>query len=149
MLLEAVVEHLDIESGAIFTVGGIASVEGPGRQPGDRASDARGRLELAAFVGLADSAVAELVAAVRNPAHPIMRTLAEPAASFDVRPMNPGGPALRSHLPPPAEGQREWSASLRLRTNARSRHRHARSSWPWRTATGMSASRLADVLTPG
>ena len=36
---------------------------------------------------------------MRDPGHPIARTFAAPVATYDVRPMNPGGPALRSHLP--------------------------------------------------
>ena len=36
---------------------------------------------------------------VRDPAHPIARTLVDGFATFDVKPMAPGGPALRSHLP--------------------------------------------------
>ena len=36
---------------------------------------------------------------MRNPGHPIRRTFSDPIATFDVTPMNPGGPALRSHLP--------------------------------------------------
>ena len=38
-------------------------------------------------------------AAVADPAHPIRRSMADDGPTFDVRPMNPGGPALRSHLP--------------------------------------------------
>jgi hypothetical protein len=33
------------------------------------------------------------------PAHPIARAMTDADATYDVRPMNPGGPALRSHLP--------------------------------------------------
>ena len=40
-----------------------------------------------------------LVDAVRNPAHPIRRTVVDQIAGFDVQPTAPGGPALRSHLP--------------------------------------------------
>jgi hypothetical protein len=56
-------------------------------------------LELAAVAGIDGPALDGLVAAVRNPAHPIVRTLADDGPSFDVLPMNPGGPRLRSHLP--------------------------------------------------
>jgi GAF domain-containing protein len=56
-------------------------------------------LELAAVIGVDGPALDGLVAAVRNPAHPIVRTLADDDPSFDVLPMNPGGPRLRSHLP--------------------------------------------------
>jgi len=30
--------------------------------------------------------------------HPIARAMLDAGPTFDVRPMNPGGPALRSHL---------------------------------------------------
>ena len=81
VLLRSIVEGLDVESGAIFV------------------PDRSGGLELAAGVGLGEPATAGLVAAVRDPNHPIAKTLAEPVASFDVLPTRPGGPALRSHLP--------------------------------------------------
>lgn len=81
ILLRSIVDGLAIESGAIFV------------------PDPRAGLELLAAVGLGEPATAGLVAAVRDPGHPIAKTLAEPAASFDVLPTRPGGPALRSHLP--------------------------------------------------
>jgi len=56
-------------------------------------------LELAAAAGVEGPSLEGLVAAVRNPDHPVTRTLSDPGPSFDVRPMAPGGPALRSHLP--------------------------------------------------
>ena len=56
-------------------------------------------LELAGVAGIDGPALEGLLAAVRNPSHPIVRTLADDAPSFDVLPMNPGGPRLRSHLP--------------------------------------------------
>ena len=56
-------------------------------------------LELAAAAGVEGPPLDALVAAVRNPEHPVARTLSDPGPSFDVRPMAPGGPALRSHLP--------------------------------------------------
>jgi len=58
-----------------------------------------GELELAAVAGIDGPALDGLIAAVRNPAHPIVRTLADDGPSFDVLPLNPGGPRLRSHLP--------------------------------------------------
>jgi hypothetical protein len=61
-------------------------------------------LDLGAAAGVAGVALERLVAAVADPAHPITRTLAENVASFDVTPMAPGGPALRSHLPIPGVG---------------------------------------------
>jgi hypothetical protein len=56
-------------------------------------------LELAAAAGIEGPPLDGLVEAVRNPEHPIALALADPGPSFDVRPMNPGGPALRAHLP--------------------------------------------------
>ena len=56
-----------------------------------------GGLDIVAAIGLGDPSA--LAAAVRNPAHPVTRTVSERAAAFDVRPMAAGGPALRSHLP--------------------------------------------------
>lgn len=56
-------------------------------------------LRLAAAAGIDGVPLQRLEDAVRNPDHPIARTLAEATATFDVRPMAPGGPALRSHLP--------------------------------------------------
>ena len=61
------------DAGAPFTLGGAAGIEGP---PLDG-----------------------LVAAVANPAHPVRRSADDPGPTFDVTPMNPGGPRLRSHLP--------------------------------------------------
>ena len=58
-----------------------------------------GELEIAASIGLDAAAAAGLTQAMRNPVHPVRRTFSEPAATYDVTPMNPGGPALRSHLP--------------------------------------------------
>lgn len=55
--------------------------------------------EIAASIGLDAAAAAGLTEAMRNPGHPIRRTFSDPAATYDVTPMNPGGPALRSHLP--------------------------------------------------
>ena len=76
-----------IESAAIFVV-----------RPGSA------ELELAAAAGIEGPARDGLVAAVRNPAHPIARALTDEGPTFDVQPMNPGGPALRSHLPLVAPG---------------------------------------------
>jgi len=76
-----------IESAAIFVV-----------RPGSN------ELTLAAAAGIEGPARDGLVAAVRNPAHPIVRALTDDGPTFDVQPMNPGGPALRSHLPLVAPG---------------------------------------------
>jgi hypothetical protein len=80
-LLRSIVDGRAVESGAIF------------------AADPGGGLELMAAVGLGEPATAGLVAAVRDPDHPIARTLGESEVTFDVLPTRPGGPALRSHLP--------------------------------------------------
>ena len=56
-------------------------------------------LELAGAAGIEGPPLAGLIAAVRNPEHPIKRTLADDGPTFNVEPMAPGGPALRSHLP--------------------------------------------------
>jgi GAF domain-containing protein len=81
-LLEVIAEQLAIESGVIVVVEG--------------GSD---RLAIVASVGLGDAARTGLANAIANPVHPIARTLGDSVSTFDVLPMNPGGPALRSHLP--------------------------------------------------
>jgi hypothetical protein len=81
-VIGAVAAQLEVESAAVFIV-----------------NDPLDPLEIAATIGLEDAAIARLAAAVRNPQHPIARTLAAPVPTFDVLPTAPGGPALRSHLP--------------------------------------------------
>jgi hypothetical protein len=81
-VVQSAVTEGDIESAVIFVVA-----------PGSTG------LELAAAAGVEGPALERLIAAVRDPAHPISRTISDDEATFDVRPMNPGGPALRSHLP--------------------------------------------------
>jgi hypothetical protein len=81
-IIGSIATHLDIESAVVVTV-----------------DDRPGRLEIAASVGLGDAALAGLTAAIGNPAHPIARTIVAATPSFDVLPIAPGGPALRSHLP--------------------------------------------------
>ena len=56
-------------------------------------------LELAAAAGVDGAPLDALVGAVRNPDHPVTRTLSAAEPAFDVRPTAPGGPALRSHVP--------------------------------------------------
>jgi len=56
-------------------------------------------LRLAAAAGVDGAPLERLAEAVRDPDHPIARTLVEARAKFDVQPRAPGGPALRSHLP--------------------------------------------------
>jgi hypothetical protein len=58
-----------------------------------------GPLEVGAAAGISGVALDRLVLAVRDPDHPIARTVEDRVASFDVTPTAPGGPALRSHLP--------------------------------------------------
>jgi len=58
-----------------------------------------GDLELGASIGVIGPALERLIEAVQNPGHPIARTVADGVASFDVAPIAPGGPTLRSHLP--------------------------------------------------
>ena len=81
-MLMAVADPLDIGSAAIVVPVGPS-----------------GRLEIAASIGLDARAAAGLTAAMANPGHPVARTVTDPNATYDVTPMNPGGPALRSHLP--------------------------------------------------
>jgi GAF domain-containing protein len=56
-------------------------------------------LEIIAAFGLDERAAAGLSDAIARPTHPIARTFATPTPTYDVAPINPGGPALRSHLP--------------------------------------------------
>jgi hypothetical protein len=81
-ILDAIAESLGIASAAIV----VPDRSGTG-------------LEIVAAFGLDDAAAAGLDEAIQRPTHPIARTFAEPIPTFDVQPMNPGGPALRSHLP--------------------------------------------------
>jgi len=77
----------DIQSAAIFLVAGDPPV-----------------LELGAAAGIEGPALDGLVNAVRNPAHPVARAVTDEGPTFDVPPVNPGGPKLRSHLPLVANG---------------------------------------------
>ena len=61
-------------------------------------------LELAAAACIDGAPLERLIEAVRDPRHPIALTVTEAEPSFDVRPIAPGGPALRSHVPLFAEG---------------------------------------------
>jgi len=58
-----------------------------------------GGLVLVGVAGLDGPPLDGLVAAVQDPAHPVARAVTDPGPTFDVLPMNPGGPKLRSHLP--------------------------------------------------
>jgi GAF domain-containing protein len=81
-MLSVVADQLDVESAAVVAL--------------DPSSD---RLVIVASIGLGDPAIAGLTEALRDPDHPIARTLRDPVPTFDVLPTRPGGPALRSHLP--------------------------------------------------
>jgi hypothetical protein len=72
----------DVRSAAIFVVGAGSAA-----------------LQLAAAAGIEGPALDGLVNAVRNPSHPVARALTDDGPTFDVQPINPGGPRLRSHLP--------------------------------------------------
>jgi GAF domain-containing protein len=72
----------DVRSAALFI-----------REPGSST------LALGAAAGIAGPALDGLTAAVRDPAHPVARALNDDGPTFDVQPVAPGGPALRSHLP--------------------------------------------------
>lgn len=80
-LLAVIAEQLDVESAVIVVVDGAKP------------------LSIVASTGLPEPAIAGLTEALRNPAHPIARTVTESVPSFDVLPTAPGGPALRSHVP--------------------------------------------------
>jgi len=82
MLLASLAEQLEVASAVITIV-----TEDPDH------------LAIVASVGLEDAAIGGLAAAVRDPGHPIARTVTTPVSWFDVSPTRPGGPALRSHLP--------------------------------------------------
>jgi GAF domain-containing protein len=56
-------------------------------------------LQLATAAGIEGPALDGLAAAVRNPDHPVTRALTDEGPTFDVLPIAPGGPKLRSHLP--------------------------------------------------
>jgi hypothetical protein len=81
-IVESAIADAGMESAVIFA-----------RPPGSS------ELELAAAAGIDGPPLGRLVEAVRNPAHPIRRTVVDQIAGFDVQPTAPGGPALRSHLP--------------------------------------------------
>ena len=81
-IAEAAVRLPDVASAAIFVTREGSTV-----------------LELGAAAGVEETTLQRLTEAVRNSAHPIARTAALGEAEFDVTPMAPGGPALRSHLP--------------------------------------------------
>jgi malate/lactate dehydrogenase len=81
VLLGVIAGELDIDSAVIVVAG---------RSEG---------LEIVASVGLGEAAAEGLAAAIQNPGHPIARTAVDALSAFDVLPTQPGGPALRSHVP--------------------------------------------------
>src|SRR4051794_30962019 len=96
-LVQAAIAVGDVRSAALFTV-----------VPGSN------DLQLTAAAGIAGPPLDALVAAVRDPAHPVTRSLSDAAPTFDVAPMAPGGPALRSHLPLRVQGGGEAVGVLAL-----------------------------------
>jgi hypothetical protein len=86
-IVQSAIAIADIESAAIF----VARTGSP-------------EVDLAAAAGISGPPLDGLVAAVRDPMHPIRRAMDDAAPTFDVRPTNPGGPALRSHLPLGGQG---------------------------------------------
>jgi GAF domain-containing protein len=87
VLLGAITEQLDVDTAVIVASGN----DGDGGELGD--------LRIVAAVGLGEPAATGLTEAMRNPQHPIRRTAASPTTTIDVTPTQPGGPALRSHIP--------------------------------------------------
>jgi hypothetical protein len=60
--------------------------------------DAAGVLSLVAAAGVAGAPLDALVKAVQSKDHPIARTVQTGESAFDVAPVAPGGPSLRSHI---------------------------------------------------
>jgi hypothetical protein len=93
-LLSVIAEQLDVESAVIVVV------DGPDR------------LRIVASAGLPEAAAARLAEALRNPAHPIARTVNELAPSFDV--LSSGSRRLDDpfarRVSPPADGLTERPA---------------------------------------
>lgn len=92
-IVRSAIERPEIASAAIFVLPPGATI-----------------LELGAAAGIEGPALDGLAAAVRNPAHPIARSLADSIPSFNVPPVARGGPALRSHVPVLAQGGRRRTA---------------------------------------
>lgn len=81
-LLDAIARPLGIASAAIVVRDGAGS-----------------GLQVVAGSGLDEAATAGLTEAMKRPTHPVTMTFEASAPTYDVAPINPGGPALRSHLP--------------------------------------------------
>src|SRR4051794_27869754 len=60
--------------------------------------DSSQSLRLVGAAGISGDPLDRLVSAVASPQHPITRTATDGETAFDVRPLAPGGPALRSHV---------------------------------------------------
>ena len=67
-------------------------------------------LRVVAAAGIAGPALDGLAAAIQDPRHPVARALTDDGPTFDVPPMNPGGPRLRSHLPARLDGSAPGAA---------------------------------------
>ncbi len=78
---------------AVLDVPGIASVAVFAGASGSAP------IRLVAVAGIAGPPLDGLLAAVRDPGHPVRRAIGDQGPTFNVAPINPGGPALRSHLP--------------------------------------------------
>jgi hypothetical protein len=104
---------LDDIARAAVEVPGIASAAIFVARPGSST------LELGAAAGIEGPALDGLVAAVKRPDHPIARALTDVGPTFDVQPMNPGGPSLRSHLPLAGRGVLAVSHETSLSADAR------------------------------
>ena len=89
---------------AALRIGGIASATLFAMPPGSTT------LELVSAAGIEGPALDGLVAAVRNPDHPVARSLVADGPVFDVLPTAPGGPALRSHVPVRPEDDHGYDA---------------------------------------
>lgn len=89
----------DLESTLSTMLGAVARAFGVGSAVIVARRGEGARLEVVASFGLDEKAAAGLSEAIARPTHPIARTFAEPTSTYDVTPVNPGGPKLRSHLP--------------------------------------------------
>ena len=78
-------------------------------------------LALAGAAGIDGPPLANLEAAVRDPSHPVARALHDSSPTYDVAPVNPGGPRLRSHLPLDGIGVLAVSHDEPLSADARTR----------------------------
>ena len=89
----------DLESTLSTMLGAVARAFGVGSAAIVAQREDGVGLEIVASFGLDERAAAGLSEAIAHPTHPIARTFADPIPTYDVTPVNPGGPKLRSHLP--------------------------------------------------